>query len=161
MSDLYTALFDRIAERNRHLQTVRVSEGVTGNMEFRTGNGELIGSIREGVLGEFHATMGDQTATISEHVTGGAKIDFGNGDTINSYENIYGGETFHSLTEVTGYTKPDVLSGGVDLFSGTHEKIASLSSADMFGHMDLTVSPFAADGGDAVAGILSIIADWS
>jgi len=156
MSDLYSSLFQMIEARNQHLQSLHVSEGVTGNVELRTGNGEVIGEIHEGVLGQWDMTIGDETATITDNVMGGSKIDFGNGDVLNSYENIYDGETFHSLTDVVGYTQPDTVTGGIDFFDGNYEKIAQLSDADIFGNMDFSYASFADMGGLDLAS-----QDWS
>ncbi|RJE86255.1 hypothetical protein D3P07_19475 [Paenibacillus sp. 1011MAR3C5] len=157
MSDLYSALFNMIEVRNQHLQSLQVSEGVTGNLEMRTGNGEVIGEIHEGVLGQLNMTIGDETATITDNVMGGSKIDFGNGDVINSYENIHNGETFHSLTDVVGHTEPNALTGGIDFFNGNYEKIAQLSSPDAFGNMDFSYASIATD----MSGFDLASQDWS
>lgn len=157
MSDLYSTLFNMIEARNQHLQSLHISEGVTGNMELRTGNGEVVGEIHESVLGQLDMTIGGETATITDNVMGGSKIDFGNGDVINSYENIYGGETFHSLTDVVGYTQPNAITGGIDLFDGNYEKIANLSNPDLFGNMDFSYASIATD----ISGLDLASQDWS
>ncbi|MEF2966525.1 hypothetical protein V3851_11850 [Paenibacillus sp. M1] len=186
MPDLYSTLFDLIEARNQHLQSLNISEGVTGDTELRTLNGEMIGELHEGVLGQLDITFGDESATITDNVMSGSKIDFGNGDVFNSYENVYGGETFRSLTDVVGYTQPNSISGGIDLYNGNYEKVASLSNPDMFGYTDFSYSSILTDiseldftaqnwslfdstydfvvdldNGDTMADILSMIADWS
>ncbi|WP_308637106.1 hypothetical protein [Paenibacillus silvisoli] len=186
MSDLYSTVFNMIEARNRHLQSLTVSEGVTDQIELQTSNGDVIAEIHEGVLGQVEMTIGNESATISENVMGGDTIDFGNGDVIQTYTNINGGETFYSLTDVVGYTQSSPIFDGVDFYNGNYEKVASLSNPDMFGNMDVTYSSLLTgesgldltaqdwaqfdstfdvdidlDGGDTIADILNMIADWS
>lgn len=187
VSDLYFDLYNMIEDRNQHLQSINVSEGVTGDIEYRKNSGEVIGKIHEGVIpGQTEMTFGEESATISDNVMGGSKIDFGGTDVINSYENIYdGGETFRSLTDVVGYTKPNSITGGIDFFNGHYKKVANISNPDMFGNLNLSYSSpspdisgfdFASqdwslldntynfdidfDDGETTIDILSMISDW-
>ncbi|WP_019637846.1 hypothetical protein [Paenibacillus fonticola] len=77
MADLYSSLFNMIEARNNHLRSLNVSEGVTGNLELRSGNGEVFGELREGVLGQVEMAIGGDTATITDNVMGGTKLTLG------------------------------------------------------------------------------------
>lgn len=189
MSDLFYALTNMFQKRNQqYLQPIYVSQGVTGDVEYKTSSGEVLGEIHQGVYpGQYEMSLGDETATITENVMGGSKIDFGGTDVINSFDNIYDGENFHSYTDLVGYTKTSPIDGGMDFFNGEYEKVANISNPDQFGTMDLSLSTpsldtnvsdftlpdfslldqthnfsldVAVDDGDTIADILDMISEW-
>ncbi|MED4353957.1 hypothetical protein P9265_16715 [Schinkia azotoformans] len=126
MDSLFAFLYtnDFVPER-----TLFVLPNLYEGIDIRTGSGEILASSRPDVYGNGEVLIGENgesIAHVSENVMGGTKIDFGMGEVVNSYPNIYGGETFHNVEGIIGYTAPDP-NDGLDFHSAFGEKLIDVS----------------------------------
>lgn len=128
-NELMNVLFQQHSQyKQSHLEQHLLLPNFTGGMDLRSINGDVLATYEPGVgLGDGTVleAKGQPIAQVSENVQGGKVIDFGQGESISSIPNVYGGETYHSISEgVIGFTNP-AFGGGMEFNIATGANVTA------------------------------------